>query len=73
MSFIRKNKNLLFACFASLALILAHYVIFSEDYSGHAKKLEEQFQQNQAELGLLVTLLRQYKLTFYMVVMIEVV
>jgi hypothetical protein len=47
MSFIRKNKNLLFACFASLALILAHYVIFSEDYSGHAKKLEEQFQQKQ--------------------------
>jgi two-component system nitrogen regulation sensor histidine kinase NtrY len=50
MSFIRKNKNLLFACLATLALIVAHYIIFSKDYSGHVKKLEEQFQQKQADL-----------------------
>ncbi len=52
MSFIRKNKNLLFACFATLALIFAHYIIFSEDYTGHAKKLEKLFQQKQADLDI---------------------
>lgn len=50
MPFIRKNKNLLFACFATLALIISHYIIFSEDYSGHAAKFEAQFQQKQADL-----------------------
>ncbi len=55
MPFIRKNKNLLFACFASLALILAHYVIFSKDYSGHTKKFEEQFQEKQNQLQEFLT------------------
>jgi two-component system nitrogen regulation sensor histidine kinase NtrY len=50
MQFIRKYKNLLFACLTTLALVIAHYIIFSEDYTGHSAKLQAQFQKKQSDL-----------------------
>lgn len=42
----------MFACLATFALVVSHYIIFSEDYTGHSAKLEAQFQQKQADLDV---------------------